>query len=146
MRWEDPKNGTQTLTYARLTKVPLSNLYASTPGEPTSTILGFVYDLLRPTAEPGTPEAARQERARRNLKKALAPWSTSATRARAFRVSGRAVFPPSSPYDNSLDAFQSVLCTDGLTDHRRLSPPYWSCCAAFTFVPFRARGVVDRRH
>lgn len=127
--WEDPEDSAQTLTYATLTQVLLGNLYAPTPGEPIAAILSFVYDLLLPTADPGTPEAARQESARRNLKKALAPRSTSAARARAFRASGRAVFPLSFPYDNSLDAFQSVLCTDGLNPRHAAAWPRYADAA-----------------
>jgi pimeloyl-ACP methyl ester carboxylesterase len=112
LTWEDPNNGTQSLSYADLTGHLLGDLYSPNAGEYVSLDLSYVYDLLQPAT--GTEQMQRQATARRNLYGALHRHQDSADRAEEYRTAGKTVFPTGFPYDNSPEAYQTVMCTDGL--------------------------------
>ncbi|MEJ2578531.1 MAG: alpha/beta fold hydrolase, partial [Kineosporiaceae bacterium] len=114
LTWEDPDYGPQTLSYADLTYYLLGDLYYPDAGAYVSQDLSYVDDLLQPAADPGTERATRQATARRNLRAALHRHHASADREAAYQKAGKKIFPMGFPYDNSQEAFQTVLCTDGL--------------------------------
>ncbi|KAF0834721.1 alpha/beta hydrolase [Ornithinibacter aureus] len=127
----DPETGESfgELTYAVLTAFLLSDMYSPEAGWIVDMDLTWVYTLMHGEAEPGTPEAARQVAAARALgAKVTAQRSAGADAARDLRDRGRAV-GWAFPYDNSPEAFQSVLCTDGRNPSRASN---WSGYAAST--------------
>ncbi len=102
------------VTYAVLTSLLLSDLYAPDGATYVDLDLSTVLTLLQEEAAPGTPAAARQAAARTALVTKLQGRAQAARQAARDKKSlGRSV-GWSFPYDNSPEAFQSVLCTDGL--------------------------------
>lgn len=114
LEWQDPDFGTQTLSYADLTAYLGIDLYYPEAAEYIAWDLTAVYDLMQPAADPGTPEALRQETARTNLHIALARNEDATAREDAFAESGAKVFATGFPYDNAAEAQMTVKCTDGL--------------------------------
>lgn len=109
----DPEYGSFTFSYADLTSNLLGMLYYPEGSSMISDMLDAVYTLLQPPAPLGTPAAARQAQARTALAKIQ---SERRTRAGTAKKSGADPFGNrfGFPYDNSLEATESVLCTDGL--------------------------------
>jgi pimeloyl-ACP methyl ester carboxylesterase len=86
------------LTYAVLTSFLLGDLYAPEGSSYVDQDLSLVYSLLHPAGADGAP-------ARAALVAKLRALQAPAARSDAFGLG--------FPYDNSPEAFQSVLCSDG---------------------------------
>jgi pimeloyl-ACP methyl ester carboxylesterase len=118
----DPDGLTFTISYADLVGILLGAMYYPNGSATVSDALTSVYVLLEPSAKAGSSAAARQAQARKTqarktlsgilaAEKARAA-SAKAARAKQIKASGFARYE--FPYDNSFEAFQTVLCTDGL--------------------------------
>jgi pimeloyl-ACP methyl ester carboxylesterase len=110
------------LSYPVLTSLLLGDLYAPEAGSFVDLDLSAVLTLLEEEFPAGTRAAARQAKrqaAARTLlvdrvtARADAARSATAEKQRLGRAAGWAF-----PYDNSPEAFQSVLCTDGRNPSR----------------------------
>lgn len=113
----DPEGFTLTISYADLVGILLGAMYYPDGSAIVSDVLTSVHVLLQPSAKAGTPAAARQAQARKTLSGILAAEkaraaAAKATKAKQIKASGFARFE--FPYDNYPEAFQTVLCTDGL--------------------------------
>lgn len=107
-----------TISYPVLTSVLLSSLYSPYAGMDVDFILSDILTLLEEEAAPGTTAGKKQAAARTAMvKRVKAQADTANSQAREQRRLGRAV-GWAFPYDNSPEAFQSVLCTDGLNPAR----------------------------
>jgi pimeloyl-ACP methyl ester carboxylesterase len=98
-----------TIDYGTLVALTLSTLYSPDAGNQADQFLDAVLFLQEQAATPAARQAARAGvyRVWAKARAAKAAAAPSAAKAKAF---GRYAFP----YDNSPEAFQSVLCTDGL--------------------------------
>lgn len=130
----DPETGEvlYEVTYPVLVALLLGVLYAPDAGSGVDAVLSEVASILEQPAPAGTLAARRQAAARAALAaridgRAEAARSAARAKERLARSTGWAF-----PYDNSPEAFQSVLCTDGLNPARASS---WA----------RAAEVGDRR-
>ncbi|MFS0701521.1 alpha/beta hydrolase [Cellulomonas sp. 179-A 4D5 NHS] len=111
----DPETGEVllTVTYATLISFLLSDMYAPNAADIVDQDLTFLWQLAQAPAEPGTDAAATQAAANAALAaKALAQQdrakAADETAAQRHEALGLAF-----PYDNSLEAFFSIQCTDG---------------------------------
>lgn len=95
---EDPDFGTYTITYSDFVATMLSALYGVTAGDDVAMLSQSLWDLMMTTSAATRVRAASDYRAR-----------AEALAARITRPTGW-----DFPYDNSFEAFASVLCTDGL--------------------------------
>ncbi len=102
------------LTYAIAVSILLDDLYAPEGYLYVDADLSFVWDLVQQRAAPGSVPSARVERAARGLKATLGAARAAEKSAQEESAHGRkALGGYDLPYDNSPDAFASVLCTDG---------------------------------
>lgn len=102
------------LTYPVLVDFLLQDLYSPDGYLSVDADLTYAWSLLRERTKPGSTTAAQRNRARRGLvaKSRTARAAQGAQeRNRAQRRSTLNDF--AFPYDNSPEAFQTVLCTDG---------------------------------
>jgi hypothetical protein len=90
--------GSSTITYADFIGALLGSLYSPTAGEDVIGLTTLVWDAINPD---GSVATARQKTA----KSALAKRINDARKAAPGR---------DFPYDNSLESFLGVTCTDGL--------------------------------
>lgn len=97
--------------YADLTGILLGALYDPSGSAGIDEFLTQLYTAMQAPAAPGTPAAARQDQAKASLATTLKARQ-AAKAAKAPKTGGP--FPTGFPYQNGADAFQSVLCTDGL--------------------------------
>jgi hypothetical protein len=120
----DPETGevALTLTYPLLVSVLLGDLYAPEGWEFVIGDLTFVATLQAEAADTATAKAANAglfEKLQAKLEAEKAADRQSAARGEAFGFG--------FPYENGFDAFQSVLCTDGLNPAKAAG---WSKAAA----------------
>ena len=109
----DPESGDRfELTYATLVGVLLGDLYGPEAGLFVDLDLSFVLELLRAPAE--RRGAAQTERARSWLVERLRAQQAEREAAANTRAQQAKAFGYAFPYDNSIEATLSVLCTDGL--------------------------------
>jgi hypothetical protein len=104
--------GGRLLTYPVLISALLGDLYSPDAGTFADSDLSAVWDLLH-GASPAVSAA------KKTLVTRLSATSMAQDRAAAFRDKAKSLSPASRfavqwPYNNSPEAFQSVLCTDGL--------------------------------
>ncbi|MFI7600311.1 alpha/beta hydrolase [Actinoplanes sp. NPDC049681] len=92
---KDPVNGTVRLTYATFIGLTLSLLYTPVAGELVTSVAAQVADMQEHPAGKARLRAATRQSLLERVTRLRAP-------ARDF------------PYDNSLEAFAGVMCTDGL--------------------------------
>ncbi|MGL5927405.1 MAG: alpha/beta hydrolase, partial [Dermatophilaceae bacterium] len=121
----DPETGEVVfeLPYAVLVSILLGEMYAPFAGELVDADLTFVLDLLEAEAPEGSAAARRQAEARAHLGAKVEAVSSGGREAREAQArTGRAV-GWEFPYDNSPEAFQTVLCTDGLGPARAADWP-----------------------
>lgn len=109
---DDEGNVVVSMNYAVVTSWLLGDLYAPVAGTAVDWDLSFMIQLADAADAPVTPAQKKAARValvdRIHAKKLAAARST----AKVDRLARKLGF--GFPYDNSLDAFQSVLCTDGL--------------------------------
>ncbi|MBB2924913.1 alpha/beta hydrolase [Cellulomonas cellasea] len=110
----DPETGEVylTLTYPILVSFLLGDLYAPIGAEWVDMDLTFVWELLQEPAEPGTEAAEKQDAARHGLLEKYRAQQERAAAAGTTEAEQRAALGFAFPYDNSPEAFLSVLCTD----------------------------------
>jgi pimeloyl-ACP methyl ester carboxylesterase len=99
---DDGNGGTFRLTYADLIGNVLFSLYIPFFVEGIPSVAD---ELLTATEPPAPGNAARRATAAKAAAKRLASWKAAARTARPSR---------DFPYDNGVDAFTGVTCTDGL--------------------------------
>lgn len=112
--YEDPDFGEITISYATLVGVLAGELYSPNGYDYVSADLTYVYTLMQGEAPAGSAAAAQQKAARAGLAKALARLETAKAKVDAFHQAGNKVHGFAFPYDNGWEAYQTVLCTDGL--------------------------------
>jgi pimeloyl-ACP methyl ester carboxylesterase len=100
---EDSDFGDTTYTYSTLVGDLLSLLYDPDAGDEIADYLSHLYLLSEP---PATSRAAARTKAARSL-------TTLHRRALATRTPKTSTARFGFPYDNSLEAYSGVLCTDG---------------------------------
>ena len=111
----DPETGEEfTLTYATLIGFLLGDMYAPDGATFVDLDLSAVLALLQDPAAAGSPAAAARVSARRMLVQKARTQQSTEEAAAAAKAKQRAAFGYAFPYDNSFEAFASVLCTDGL--------------------------------
>jgi pimeloyl-ACP methyl ester carboxylesterase len=100
------------VSYPNLVGVLLSDLYDPAGSAGIADALTQLFTAIQAPAAPGTAAAARQSLAGA----ALARTVKARRDSRSAKTPRAAVtpFPAGFPYSNSPEAFQSVLCTDGL--------------------------------
>ncbi len=134
----DPDTGdTFTVGYSQLTGILLSMLYSPDGADGVSMVLTDVYAAMHPPA-PSDPEAvAEQKAAETDLARRLSARRAAAKQVKsAAQAAGRLAFPYAFPYDNSPEAFQSVLCTDGLNPRNAADWPKYAAAADRTAPDF----------
>ncbi|MGL5817007.1 MAG: alpha/beta hydrolase [Phycicoccus sp.] len=134
----DPETGEVVfeLTYAILTAFLLGDMYAPFAGDLVDSDLTFVLDLFEAEAPAGSAAARRQAQARAHIGAKVEDVRSGGreaheTRARAGRAVGW-----DFPYDNSPEAFQSVLCTDGRNPARAADWPRYVAAGERTAPDF----------
>jgi pimeloyl-ACP methyl ester carboxylesterase len=113
----DPDGPDLTISYADLVGFLLTMMYYPDGSSVISDTLTSVYAVLQPSAGASAPAAARRAQAGKTLSGILATQKSRAAAARAARakqVKDSGFTGYGFPYDNSPEAFQTVLCTDGL--------------------------------
>ena len=112
----DPDTGEVYLTlgYATVMSILLSDLYYPEAGDVVASDVAFLLELLDAPAPVGSAEAARQRRAEQALTAKFEAARAASEAAIASTTQQRQALGLGFPYDNSPDAFQTVLCTDGL--------------------------------
>lgn len=120
----DPDTGeTFTVSYTQVVGILLGMLYAPSGADGVSAVLTDVYTALH--APPAESSEAKTDLARRlTARRAAATQEKAAARAAA-----RTAFPYAFPYDNSPEAFQSVVCTDGLNPRNAADWPKYAAAA-----------------
>jgi pimeloyl-ACP methyl ester carboxylesterase len=110
----DPETGEVflTFTYPVLISFLLGDLYAPIAADFVDMDLSLVWELLQEPAEPGTEAAARQDAARQGLVERFRTQQDQAKAADVTEAEQREALGFAFPYDNSPEAFLSVLCTD----------------------------------
>lgn len=96
----------------------LGDLYAPYGASFVDTYLTFVRSLLDQPAAKGTTAAKRQAHARTALLAKVKAQQSGRAAEAAAKAQQQAASGFAFPYDNSPEAFQSVLCTDGLNPPR----------------------------
>ena len=116
----DPETGEEyfTFTYATLTSFLLSDLYSPYAASAVDYDLSTVRSLLDQPAAKGTTAAKRQAQARAGLLAKVKAQQSARAAEPATKTRQRAASGFAFPYNNSPEAFQSVLCTDGLNPQR----------------------------
>ncbi|NMR19741.1 alpha/beta hydrolase [Cellulomonas fimi] len=115
----DPVTGEElfTLTYPTLVSFLLGDMYFPEAALFVDADLSFAYSLLHPPTEPGSADPGSampsQDVARAALLAKVRDAEAQAAAARATHAEQAAALGFAFPYDNSPEAFQSVLCTDG---------------------------------
>ncbi len=110
-------NGTEEefqLDYPLLVNFLLSDLYYPFGASWVASDLLQVLETLQTAAPKNTPQAKKQAAARAGLVKKFRATRAAAASAGATTVRQRQAFGFGFPYDNSPEAYQSVLCTDGV--------------------------------
>ncbi len=116
---DDPVLGSFTVTYADVVGTLLGMLYSADAADFVDPLLTSLFQLTEPVPAVGSAAAAVRTPAARAAAKG---WLRSLVRtqkagkaaARAEAARQRKAFGFSFPYFNGAEAFQSVLCTDGL--------------------------------
>ncbi|MDN5768543.1 MAG: alpha/beta hydrolase [Humibacillus sp.] len=116
----DPESGDVvfTISYADVTSWLLDDLYAPSGAAYVDSDLTFVLSLLDQQAAKGTAAAQRQAQARSALLAKVKAQRSARAVAADTKTRQRAASGFAFPYDNAPEAFQSVLCTDGLNPPR----------------------------
>ncbi len=111
----DPETGEElVLDYPTMVGFLLSDLYLPFGWVFVDGDLSFVMELMQPAARRGSVRAAAQADARTALLERVRTARSADKAAAARSAKRRAGFGYAFPYDNSFEAFQSVLCTDGI--------------------------------
>ena len=136
VRDEDTGEVYFTLGYADLAGFLLDDMYLPEAAEFVDMDLFNVNSLLADRGAKGSALAKRQDKARtvlanRVTQAADAARADSGAKQRQARATGWAF-----PYDNSPEAFQSVLCTDGLNPSRAKNWPKYANYAQITAPEF----------
>lgn len=105
-----------TITYALLTSLLLSDLYQTYAGDLVDSDLAWISQLTDTSASKASKAAARAGLVAHLERDRAAAAADRKKTARLARAAGFGF-----PYDNSPDAFQSVLCTDGLNPKKASS-------------------------
>jgi hypothetical protein len=100
------------LSYADLTGYLLGDMYSTWAAYWVNWDLSYVYQLLFPEGD--SSSAAKQKKAQQGLLGLRDKQRADRQRLDAFRKSARTAFPMGFPYYNDWEAYQAVLCTDGL--------------------------------
>ncbi|MGL5865924.1 MAG: alpha/beta hydrolase [Dermatophilaceae bacterium] len=106
-----------------LTAVLLSDMYTPFAGEVVVEDLTSVLDLLEKEAPTGSAAASRQDEARTQLRDKATAVRSAGREDRAALARTADAVGWGFPYDNSPEAFQSVLCTDGRNPARAADWP-----------------------
>ncbi|GEA87882.1 alpha/beta hydrolase [Cellulomonas cellasea] len=111
----DPETGevVYSLTYATMVSWLLVDMYAADAADIIDQDLVLFWQLLQAPAEPGTDEAAAQDDARRALVEKARAIQEQVEAAEAATAQQHEALGLAFPYDNSLEAFFSIQCTDG---------------------------------
>jgi pimeloyl-ACP methyl ester carboxylesterase len=111
----DPDTGEEIdIDYPYLVGALLNDLYDPDGASLVDSDLSYVEEAMQPTAGKGSAAAAKRAAARAALVEKVQRSRTAARSATAARARQRAGFGFAFPYDNSLETFQTVLCTDGV--------------------------------
>jgi pimeloyl-ACP methyl ester carboxylesterase len=131
----DPNSGEQfVLDYPTLIAVLLSDLYLPFAAELVDADLSAVLELLQTSSTSG--QAARDRTAARALVEKARALRAAERSHRAARADGARAFGFGFPYDNSREAFQTVLCTDGTNPRRARRWPAYADAADRTAPGF----------
>jgi pimeloyl-ACP methyl ester carboxylesterase len=103
-----------TLDYPLMVDFLLSDLYLPYGAEWVASDLLQVLETLQPAARAGSVAADQQSAARAALARKLIDARAAAKRSDASATRRRAAFGFALPYDNSPEAYQALLCTDGV--------------------------------
>jgi pimeloyl-ACP methyl ester carboxylesterase len=103
-----------TMSYADLVGILLGMLYDPSGSQAVDAFLTSVFTLLPAPAVTSPQATARQAAARATLLRSVRKQQENEAAAARQAASSRQAFGFSFPYFNGPDAFQSVLCTDGL--------------------------------
>jgi pimeloyl-ACP methyl ester carboxylesterase len=128
---DDPVFGSFTVTYADVVGTMLGMLYDPSGSNYIDPLLTSLFQLSQPVAAAGSPAAALRTPARRAVAKAwmlgyIRSQKAAKTAARAQVAKQQKAFGFSFPYFNGAEAFQSVLCTDGLNPKDAGSWPWYA--------------------
>jgi pimeloyl-ACP methyl ester carboxylesterase len=125
-----PDGSTFTIDYPTLIGQLLSDLYAPVAGDFVDGDLSFVWQLLHPTSPAAKAAAVKDFGAKLQALKAKKA-ADDAFRRKQF---GQSL--ANWPYNNSPEAFQSVLCTDGLNPADAAKWPQYVATASKTSPNF----------
>ena len=111
----DPETGEVigTLDYPYLMGLLVSDLYGPDASTWIDLDLSNIQELLAAPGEAGSAAAERQDAARTALMAKVGAIRDQQEQLAAARAERQAAVGFAFPYDNSSEAFQSVLCTDG---------------------------------
>ncbi|MBD8059167.1 alpha/beta fold hydrolase [Cellulomonas sp. JH27-2] len=124
--FSDPDYGDEYLDYPTLVSWLLGDLYAPDAGTYVDWDLSGMVSLTQPATT--VKAKAAQVAARKALQARYDAKQAAATKAGAPSVKLAKKLGFGFPYDNSPEAFQSVLCTDGLNPAKASS---WTSAAAY---------------
>lgn len=103
--FDDDSEGSITLTYADFVSINLALLYSQAYGpEMVTDFASAIWDILYPPAADGAAAATR-----RNAARTVVKLQRAAENHQQAGVPGATY---AAPYDNSLDAFATIACTD----------------------------------
>ena len=128
---DDPVIGSFTVTYADTVATLLGMLYDPAGSQGVDQFLTSLYQLSQPVPAAGSSAAALRTPAKRAAAKAwllklIRTEKAGKAAARSQVARQRKAFGFSFPYFNSPEAFQSVLCTDGLNPKDASSWPWFA--------------------
>lgn len=106
------------LSYADVVSMLLSGLYSPDAGDTTDSILAEISSLMVKPGAKGSKLAQRQSAARSDLAARVSSAKDAAKSTAQDKQRQGAAAGWGFPYDNSAEAFQSVLCTDGTNPSR----------------------------
>lgn len=119
------------ISYAVLTSILLSSLYAPDAGATVDSILAEVSALMAKPGAKGSKLAQRQAEARSDLAARVSSEQQAAKSAAEEKRRMGASAGWGFPYNNAAEAFQSVLCTDGTNPSRAKN---WSTYADYAQI------------
>lgn len=125
------------LTYAVLAGVLLSDMYSPEAAQYVDADLYYVATLLAEGGARDAASVARRDQARAALAAKIRQAEATQRRDATTRKQQAAATGWAFPYDNSPEAFQAVLCTDGLNPSRARN---WSKYADFANLTAPAFG------